>query len=157
MKTLIIYYSRSGETEKIAEYIAKKLNCESVRLKTAEKYNGVFGYIKACFACIPGKKFNLLPLNTNSGIEEYERIFICAPVWVEGVCPVVKQFAVDYKNKITAELCFVISHMSDIPYSKKIAETCALFGKKIRGIVSLQTKKHNWQPEVDEFLNTINQ
>ena len=49
MKTLIVYYSRTSQTKKIAKIIQKDLNCDIEEITVGEKYNGTVGYIKSGF------------------------------------------------------------------------------------------------------------
>ena len=45
MKPIIIYYSRSGNTEKIALQAKEDLNCEAIKIVPEEAYGN---YISAC-------------------------------------------------------------------------------------------------------------
>ena len=49
MKTLIVYYSRTQQTEKIAKAIQKDLNCDIEEITAEKKYDGIIGYIKGGF------------------------------------------------------------------------------------------------------------
>ena len=46
MKTLLVYYSRTQITEKIAKTIQKDLDCDIEEITVGDKYDGTIGYIK---------------------------------------------------------------------------------------------------------------
>ena len=45
MKTLVVYYSRSGNTKKIAEEISSKLKCEIEEIVDSKNRKGMLGWI----------------------------------------------------------------------------------------------------------------
>ena len=49
MKTLLVYYSRTQITEKIAKTIQKDLDCDIEEITVGDKYDGTIGYIKGGF------------------------------------------------------------------------------------------------------------
>ena len=59
MKPIIIYYSRSGNTEKIALQAKNDLNCEAIKIVPEEAYGN---YMSACMrVTLPVKQLFPLP------------------------------------------------------------------------------------------------
>jgi hypothetical protein len=46
-KTLVVYYSRTGTTRRIAEALAATLQCDCEAIVAAERYTGYFGLARA--------------------------------------------------------------------------------------------------------------
>lgn len=57
-KTIIIYYSRSGNTEKIALQAQKDLKCNIVKIVPEEAYGN---YVASCLRVTKEKKANVAP------------------------------------------------------------------------------------------------
>lgn len=47
MKTSVIFYSRTGNTRKIAEELSNSLKCDTEEIVDTQKRSGVFGYIRS--------------------------------------------------------------------------------------------------------------
>lgn len=75
MKNLVVYYSRSGNTEKVAQEIAKLVNGDVLKIEL-EKPIG-FGW--AAFTALLGLQAEIKPLAVN--LKAYDNIFIGSPVW----------------------------------------------------------------------------
>ncbi len=79
MKTLIIYYSRTGTTKKVAEALAAELKCDIEEIFDTKDRNGVMGFIMA------GKDSSTKALTRikemRSDPSRYELVIIGTPVW----------------------------------------------------------------------------
>ena len=47
MKTIILYYSRTKKTAKVAETLAKEFNSDIIEIKDSKNRNNIFTYITA--------------------------------------------------------------------------------------------------------------
>lgn len=85
MKTLVLYYSFSGKTKKEAEKIAKAQKgnlCEVTEVKKRGKFSAYFiGCPQAMKRAVPAVN----PLGVK--LEDYDRIYIGAPVWASSPAP----------------------------------------------------------------------
>jgi len=81
MKTLIVYYSYSGITEKVVKMYASELNKNGEvsiqRLKPKEEIKTFFGQCRAAF----GRKRAELEGNVPFDVRDYDLIIIGSPVW----------------------------------------------------------------------------
>ena len=86
MKTLIAYYSYTGDTAKLARGLAEKRGCNLLEIKDARARPGTLkAYTSGCLAALKGKSWEIQPLTLD--LREYERITIMAPVWAGGPAP----------------------------------------------------------------------
>jgi flavodoxin len=104
MKTLIIYYSLTGNTKFIAENMAYGTDADVLELKTKETVNP-FGFRKFIWAgkqILMRKLPELLPLAKNPN--DYDLIVIGTPVWAWTFSPAIQSFfnMVNFKNKKVA-------------------------------------------------------
>ena len=96
MKPLIIFYSRTGNTKKVAEEIASLLKADIEEIIPLENYLGIWGYIKACIEAI----FKKTPLIKKSGknLTSYNLIIIGSPLWAGTMASPVRTYLLRNKN-----------------------------------------------------------
>lgn len=90
MKTLIVYYSYSGHSKKLAEELAKKEGADTSKIKDARRPGTLKAYTSGCYAAIFGKPWPILPLERVPA--GYERIILISPVWANNPPPAVNAF-----------------------------------------------------------------
>lgn len=92
MKKIIIYYSYTGHTKKIALYMAKKLNCEVLELKPMVPYSVDYQTV------VNEEQKNDTELHIrdydaiNTDLSAYDEIILGTPVWWYSISPVIRQF-----------------------------------------------------------------
>lgn len=98
MKSLVIYYTRTGKTEIVAKEIAKEFNSKLRKLKEKDNRKGFFGYMKAGLDTLKNKKVELINPEYNLN---YDIIFIGTPTWGWRPTPAIMTYFdnCDFKNK----------------------------------------------------------
>ncbi|HHW16724.1 MAG TPA: flavodoxin [Methanothermobacter sp.] len=79
MKILVIYYSRSGDTQKIGEKIASELGCDIEKIEDTQDRSGIIGFLRSAYQAIRGKDTTLKPYNKNP--QDYDLVIIGTPIW----------------------------------------------------------------------------
>ena len=92
-QTLVVYFSHSGNTKRIADKIALAVNADTARIETVIPYSGTPDEISN-----QGKKEvhsaykpEIKPLNVN--LSDYKRIVIGTPTWWYTMAPAVLTFS----------------------------------------------------------------
>jgi len=85
MKHLIIYYSFSGTTRKIAEEFAEKETADIYEIKDVKPFGKIKAYTLGIIASIRGKAWRIKPPDIE--IAKYEKITMLAPVWAANPPP----------------------------------------------------------------------
>ena len=67
MKTLVVYYSRSGTTAKLAERIAEELSADKERINCTKSYDGFWGYLRGGTTAFAGSCRISRPFNMRQG------------------------------------------------------------------------------------------
>ncbi len=95
MRNLVVYYTRSGHTEIVAQEIAKIVNGE---LRKIEAVNEI-GFVSAAFGSLLGLKGKIKPISFN--VDDYDNIFIGGPVWAGKSATPLNTFLdnINFKNK----------------------------------------------------------
>ncbi len=113
MKTLVVYFSRKGNTERIALAKAKELEADFLAIDTIENVAGYNGFSNCAKAAFSKKDMELFPYDTD--ISSYEKVIICAPIWFSGLCAPMKTFIKREKHNIKkAEYIFVHALQTDV-------------------------------------------
>ena len=92
MKTAVVYYSMSGNTQYAAEKIAKGLGADLVRIEPKKAYpdQGMKKFFWAGKSAMMGEKPELMPYEFHA--EDYDRIIIGSPVWARNFAPPIHTF-----------------------------------------------------------------
>lgn len=80
MKAMIIYYSKTGTTEKLAGRIQKDLGCDILNLEAENPYGNYFSSLvrakKELKSDVPVKATNEIP-----DLSGYDTVFVGYPIW----------------------------------------------------------------------------
>jgi len=85
MSQLIIFYSFSGKTRKIAEELSKKDSADIYEIKDNKPLGKLKAYTAGIIASLKGKAWLIKPPDIE--IIKYDRITMLAPVWANNPPP----------------------------------------------------------------------
>jgi len=90
MKSLVVYYSRTGKTKLVAEVVAEELNAMLVEIEEKRPVPWPFVYLNGGFGAMTNRRSEINPINLD--LEGYETIFIGSPIWASRPTPAVNSF-----------------------------------------------------------------
>ena len=103
MKSIIIYYSRTGRTKLIAQTLAKEKNMKIVEIKDKTNRSGAIGFIKGTLDSMINNSTTIEPVTID--LDKYDTVYIGTPVWASKITPAIKQILdninLENKNVIT--------------------------------------------------------
>jgi flavodoxin len=101
MRTLVAYYSRSGNTKFVAEKIAECLNAETCEVVDKKNRKGKWVYLTGGYAALREK---LTEIEVAKNIDDYDFIIAGSPVWGGKITPAIRTFLVknDFSGKQVA-------------------------------------------------------
>lgn len=96
MKTLIVYYSYTGNTKKIANEIKNRLNYDILELMPKIPFSDNYDEVVAEYQnnSIEDKSIEINDIRID--LKEYDKIIIGSPVWWYTICPVITSFLKKY-------------------------------------------------------------
>jgi len=105
MKSIVIFYSRSGNTNFVAEEIATNLGSDIRPLIDKKNRNGIKGWIIAGFDALRKKRTEIEKFDFKPG--EYNYMFIGCPNWAGALPPALLTFldSVDLKDRKVVLFC----------------------------------------------------
>jgi hypothetical protein len=88
MKTLIVFYSRTGCTRAVAGKLAPLLGADLEDLRETADRSGALGYLRAGRDAAQGRPAELLPGVRRA--DGYDLVVVGTPVWAFTMCPAVR-------------------------------------------------------------------
>ena len=96
MKSLVVYYSRTGTTKKVAEIIAEKLSADIEEIIDIKGRSGPIGYI---IAGKDGAQENLTTIGeTKFDPSDYDLVVIGTPIWAGKMASGVRTYITEKKE-----------------------------------------------------------
>jgi flavodoxin len=159
MKTLIVYYSRSGTTRKVAEALAGILKAEVEEISEKRKRGGPIGWLKSGYEASRKKSPSIADLKHDPA--SYDLVVIGTPVWAGTLASPVRSFLEQHAGSIKRAGFFLT--MGGERESKTFADMAALLGKETEAQLALRThvvkKGENFDreamPAIREFAERL--
>ncbi len=106
-KVLVVYYSRTGTTEKIGGLIASAVKADVEKLVDKKDRSGVWGYLVGGKDAGFDNETELGELKYDPG--EYDLVIIGTPIWAWNMSPAVRTYITKNKDKIKNVVFFTTS------------------------------------------------
>jgi len=154
MKTLIVFYSRTGITKRVAEKMAEKLGADLEELKDLQNRSGVMGYIKSGRDAMSKKFSDIAPLEKNPA--DYDLIILGTPTWANNMACALRNYLTQTKGGIKNLACFATQGGSAA--NKAVINMAELSGlKSIADLVltSKEVVKDNYEVKLKEFIKKL--
>ncbi|MGD2247145.1 MAG: NAD(P)H-dependent oxidoreductase [Candidatus Methanofastidiosia archaeon] len=125
MKTLVVYYSRTGHTKKVAKAIADTLSSDIEEIVDGQNRSGPIGFLRSGYQAYRKSLIDIKDLKKD--VSEYDVVIIGTPVWAGTVSSPVRTFLHIYKDYFN-KVAFFSTHGGDEP-QKEFNEMKATCGK----------------------------
>ena len=102
MKTLVVFYSRTGNTKTVAEYIASQLDCDIEEIIDEKARTGVVGSASAYLR--PRATTEIEEIKHNP--KDYDVVIVGGPIWWFSSVPAVNAFLSNHKEQINKAAFF---------------------------------------------------
>ena len=112
MKTLLVYYSRTGNTRMIANTISESIECDIEEIVEKDKRKGIIGYIKSGYQASRDKADHIE--DSKYEISDYDLVIIGTPVWAGKMSVPVRTYLKKNMDKIPLLACFCTTGRSGI-------------------------------------------
>ncbi|HHF09558.1 flavodoxin [Thermococci archaeon] len=154
MKALVVYFSRTGNTKKIAESIAEELGCDIEEIVDTKNRSGALGFMRS------GKDAMRKSLTKIKDVKcdpsEYDLAIIGTPVWARRLSTPVRTFIHQYTNQLS-KVAFFATHRGDDAQNAFI-DMEELCGKKPVTVMSFrdkEVKEENCIKKIREFISEL--
>jgi flavodoxin len=154
MKTLVLYYTRTGNTKFVAETIAAELGADIEVVTDLKKRQGTLGWLSAGRDAMGAKETEIA--QTKRTPTDYDLIIIGQPVWAGNPTPAIRTYL--NKNDLSGKK--VALFLSDINLGQTVEKTKALMpnstfvGELVLPAKELENKEET-KKKITEWCNTL--
>jgi len=152
MTTLLVYYSRTGTTKKVAEKISSILKCENLEIIAERDRKGIAGYIISGKEAIAKKITAIKKIEKN--LSDFELIIIGTPIWGGNISSPIRTVLEEYKNKFKKIAFFATQGGNGA--ERAFSEMEKITGLKPLSTMTLTTKEVINDIIEDKIKNFIN-
>jgi len=153
MKTLVVFYSRTGNTKKMGELIAKKLHANIDEIIDHKNRKGILGFI---FGGRDALKEYLTDISFSKNPANYDLVIIGTPVWAGFSTPAFRTYLTENKNKIKKAAVFITSGGDTVDKTVTVFEK--ITGKNCLasiGWTNAEINQNNISSKLDNFVNSF--
>ncbi len=153
-KALVVFYSRTGTTRRIAEALAAALGCDCEAIVAAEGYTGLFGVTRALIEAMWKSPARIAAPKLDPAA--YDLVILGTPVWAWSVAPPMRAYLAANKNNLpqVAFFCTLGGRGSDSAF----AQMQAAAGKPPRATAAFTVADvltARFQPRLAAFVQTL--
>ncbi len=154
MKTLVVYYSRSGVTKKVAERVSERIEADLEEITEKKRRSGVLGFLKSGMEAYTER----LPAidEPKHDASQYDLVVIGTPVWAGKMSSPVRSYIAANKDKLKSVAFFAT--LDGESYQKTLAGLEKYSGKKAlsnMSVKSAEVKNETYASKVDNFLGKL--
>lgn len=154
MKALVLYYSRTGTTERVAKDIQQRLGCDIEPIVSKTSYRYVTGWLKAGREGMKQVLPELEPLRSDLG--GYDVVIVGTPIWAGDVASPVRALLAKDGGRIGRCAVFITSGGEDRAKSFGSLETlCGKPPVAKLGLATREVKKGMSSAKVDAFVEEV--
>ncbi len=149
MKSLVVYYSRTNITKKLAENIAGTLNCDIEEIVPKVNYSGKLGYARGIKDGASGKIVELEETKFNP--EDYDVVYVGAPVWASRAANPIISYLNENEGKFNNVKFFLTAGSSGFESGFSQMEDASIKPQKTLALTTKEVKKSTY--DLKSFLD----
>lgn len=154
MKTLVVYYSRTNFTKRIAEILAEKLGADIEILHDTKNRQGALGYLSAGRDAGTRRITKLEETKTN--LDDYEMVVVGTPIWSWNVTPAVRTYLRHKKGKFKKVAFFsTMSGSGNVRAYADMAKECGIEPVATLGLLTKEVAKESFGGKLDDFIKKL--
>jgi flavodoxin len=154
MKALIIFYSRTGHTRKVAEDICSLLYGTKEKLEDLKNRDGLFGWLSAGRDAVLEKETKIE--ETIKDPSKFDIVILGTPVWAGKMCPAIRTYISKNKKDFKKVAFFCTSGGSNFKRAVKNMESvCGKSPVCVCNATSHDVKHENYLEKVKDFCDNI--
>lgn len=136
-KTLVVFYSQSGTTRRIAEALSRALKCDLEEITEPKQRTGFLGYIRSLLEARRGRPAIIAPKKHD--VSSYDLVVIGTPVWAWSLSSPVRAYLMATASQLpeVAFFCTLGASGSE----RTFAQMSAIVGKKPRAVCAITQRE----------------
>jgi hypothetical protein len=136
MRALVVFYSLSGTTRRVAKELAAQLGADLEEIRCPIYRPGLFGFWRAGYASWRNKIPEIAP--STYPASDYDLVVVGGPVWAWNACTPVRAYLMREAARLRALGFFVT--VGGVGFEQALATMEALAGRKPLATLALKTE-----------------
>ena len=147
-RTLVVFYSRSGTTRRIAEALAEALKCDLEEITEPKPRIGFLGYLRSLLEARRKRPSSIAP--NKHDVSSYDLVVIGTPVWAWSLSSPVRAYLMATASQLpeVAFFCTFGARGSESTF----AQMTATVGKKPRAVCAITQREALSGSHVERLL-----
>ena len=139
LKTLLVYYSRSGTTRTVAKELARNLSCDTEEI-VSRKNRFLWGTLTCIHDQLFDRDDDIEPIKKD--LSTYNRLIIASPVWVHRISSPMRTF-LKYSGLRGKAVCLVLTNNGnyDDEDQNKVIKSVESYGIHVYGCYDVCTNE----------------
>ena len=154
MKALIVYFSRTERTRKVAEAIASLMGSDLEEIREKRGRGGPLGWLRSGMESTRGMLPDIEPLGIDPA--SYDLVVVGTPIWASNASSPVRAFVNQYGDRIRGVAFFCTGDGSEADEAFKGLEE--LLGRKPQSTMALLGEEREGAPaevKIREFADSL--
>jgi len=154
MKTLVVYYSRTGTTKKVGEEIAKKLKADAEELFDTANRSGIWGWLTAGRDGMKRRLTKIRRPEKNPG--EYDLVIIGTPIWAGNISAPTRTYLSAFKGKFQKVAFFcTMGGRGDEKAFSEMSEIIDIEPVNTLAFASKELVDENHAEKMEKFISSV--
>ena len=149
MKSLVVYYSRTEITKKLAEAIARKTDADIEEIIPKVNYKGKIGYARGGKDAMSSKVIDIE--NQKFNPEDYDVVYLGCPVWASRPAAPLYSYLRKNEGKFQNVRFFLTAGSSGFEGAFKHMEEASVKPQKILSLTTKEVKKDMFEDSLNDF------
>ncbi len=155
MKSLIVYYSRSGNTRFVAEKISREIGGDIEEIIDIKRRKGPLGFVIGGFDATRGRVTKIAEIKKSP--RDYDLIVVGTPMWNKRITPAVRTYLKNnnFSGKKVALFSTSLGSQSDRVFKtlKEIMQGCIFVGEL--AISNAQKDREDTGKKISEWSRSL--
>jgi menaquinone-dependent protoporphyrinogen IX oxidase len=136
MRVLVVFYSLTGTTRRVAQAVAAELGADIEEIRCPNYRPGFFGFWRAGYASWKNKIPEIAP--SKYAAADYDLVVVGGPVWAWNACTPVRAYLMREATRLPALAFFVT--VGGVGFKRALATMETLAGRKPAATLVLKTE-----------------
>ena len=107
MRTLVVYYSLTGNTRTVATALANDLAADLEELRCSRYVQGIWGFMRAGYDNWKGRLPSIEPVQHSAA--RYEQVVIAGPIWAFHAAAPIRAYLAQERDRLP-RVAFLLTH-----------------------------------------------
>jgi len=153
-RILVVYFSRTGHTRRIAEEIARRCDADVEGIEEARSRRGFFGYLRSAREAYKKVAVEIQPLRYAPS--SYDVVVLGTPVWAGHLSSPMRAFLRAHAAEIAS--CALFCTLGGSGAERTLAEMAELLGRPPLATLAVtegELKRSSYSPKLDELVKVL--